>query len=222
MSEPKYSKISKFFIDNRTLRRIPLYSIFRNYLINRYVRKLMAHVTEIGDYSINHADIITASSEYKLKIGKFCSIAGGVSIILSSAHNMDWISTYPFIQTENTSVLDHVPDNQKRGILSAKGDIKIGNDVWIGKNVIILPGVNIGDGAVIGAGSVVTKKVSDYEVVAGNPAKHIKYRFKEEEINELKKIEWWNWSIEKIRDNRTLIESHDIKRFIEKFKTNIN
>lgn len=52
----------------------------------------------------------------------------------------------------------------------------IGNDVWIGRRVIILPGVHIGNGVIIGAGAVVTKDVPDYAVVAGNPARIIKYR----------------------------------------------
>ncbi|TWX67495.1 acetyltransferase [Colwellia sp. C1TZA3] len=54
--------------------------------------------------------------------------------------------------------------------------VTIGSDVWIGQRSIILPGVNVGDGAIIGAGSVVTKDVSPYEIVAGNPACHIKCR----------------------------------------------
>ena len=54
--------------------------------------------------------------------------------------------------------------------------VVIGNDVWIGGRVIILPGVKIGNGAIIGAGSVVTKDVSEYDVVAGNPARVIKNR----------------------------------------------
>lgn len=48
--------------------------------------------------------------------------------------------------------------------------IKIGNFVWIAVGAIILPGVTIGDGAVVGAGAVVTKDVSPYSVVVGNPA----------------------------------------------------
>lgn len=64
---------------------------------------------------------------------------------------------------------------KKQGYL-AEEPIYIGNDVWIGHRVIILPGVHIGDGCVIGAGSVVTKDTPDYSVVAGNPAKVIKYR----------------------------------------------
>jgi acetyltransferase-like isoleucine patch superfamily enzyme len=57
-----------------------------------------------------------------------------------------------------------------------KSPIKIGNDVWIGANATILKGVNIGDGAVIGAGSVVIRDIPEYAIVAGNPAKVIKYR----------------------------------------------
>lgn len=55
-------------------------------------------------------------------------------------------------------------------------EIVIGDDVWIGARVIILPGISVGKGAIIGAGSVVTKNVPEFSVVAGNPAKIIRYR----------------------------------------------
>jgi maltose O-acetyltransferase len=54
--------------------------------------------------------------------------------------------------------------------------VVIGNDVWIGTKVIILPGLNIGSHSIIGAGSVVTKNVPEYAIVAGSPAKIIKFR----------------------------------------------
>lgn len=54
--------------------------------------------------------------------------------------------------------------------------MKIGKNVWIGANCTILPGVNIGEGAVVAASSVVSKSVPDFAVVAGNPAKIVKYR----------------------------------------------
>ncbi|WP_425511191.1 CatB-related O-acetyltransferase [sulfur-oxidizing endosymbiont of Gigantopelta aegis] len=75
----------------------------------------------------------------------------------------------------------------------------MGNDVWICGNAIILSGVTIGDGAVIGNSAVVTRNVKPYSIVAGNPAKHIKYRFDSETISELLNIRWWNWPEEKIK-----------------------
>ena len=64
-----------------------------------------------------------------------------------------------------------------------------------------MSGVRIGNGAVIGAGSVVTRNVDDYAVVAGNPAKFVKFRFDETCINELLNMAWWDWSDEEINKN---------------------
>jgi virginiamycin A acetyltransferase len=66
--------------------------------------------------------------------------------------------------------------------------------------------VTIGDGAVIGAGSVVTKDIPSYCIAVGNPAKVIKKRFCESVIEQLVKIQWWNWSDDKIQRNRNLFE----------------
>jgi acetyltransferase-like isoleucine patch superfamily enzyme len=58
---------------------------------------------------------------------------------------------------------------------------EIGDDVWIGQGAIILAGIKIGEGAIVGAGSVVTKDIPPYAIVAGNPAKLLKYRFSDAE-----------------------------------------
>ena len=91
----------------------------------------------------------------------------------------------------------------------------IGNDVWIGRNVIIISGVKIGDGSVIGAGSVVTKDVPPYAIAAGNPAKIVRMRFDEETIKKLLKIEWWNWSLERVLANLPYLLSNDIAEFVK-------
>lgn len=78
--------------------------------------------------------------------------------------------------------------------------ITIGSDVWLGRNVIITNGANIGNGVIAAEGAVITKDIPDYAVVAGVPARIIKYRFLPYKIDALNKIAWWNWSDEKIRE----------------------
>ena len=50
------------------------------------------------------------------------------------------------------------------------------SDLWIGANSILVSGAKINDGAIVAAGSVVTKEVPANAIVAGSPAKVIKYR----------------------------------------------
>jgi len=78
-------------------------------------------------------------------------------------------------------------ERKTRGITTV-----IGNDVWIGASALVLKGVNVGDGVVIGAGSVVTKDVPPYAIVAGNPARVIRYRFDPVTIERLMACAWWN------------------------------
>ncbi len=85
----------------------------------------------------------------------------------------------------------------------------VGNDVWIGQDVVIKGGVKIGNGAVIGARSVVTKDIPPYAVAAGAPAKVIKYRFEQEKMDLLQKLQWWNWDTEKIYQNLDRLRSFD-------------
>lgn len=124
-------------------------------------------------------------------IGNYCSIADRVVFIAGGEHDKDWVSTYPFI--ERLKLENLVKFKKPR----FKGNISIGNDVWIGHGATILSGVSIGDGAVVGAMSVVTKDVPPYAIVVGSPAKVIKYRFTESQIEKLMKIQWWNYSEDK-------------------------
>lgn len=158
---------------------------------------------EIGDYTLGKPNIFGAKDN--IQIGKFCSIAGNVSFYTATDHNLKCASVYVFKFVDN---------NLPRSPLISKGKTIIGNDVWIGDSAIILDGVKVGDGAVIGARSVVTKNVKPYEVVAGVPANHIRYRFEEDIINKLLEIKWWNWPIEKIHKNVELLTSENIERLI--------
>ena len=94
----------------------------------------------------------------------------------------------------------------------------IGHDVWLGHGAIVLPGYNIGDGAAVGAGSVVTKDIPPYTIVAGQPAKTIRPRFKPETIAGMADLAWWDWEHDQLQvaldDFRTLAPD----RFIEKYR----
>ena len=170
---------------------------------------------EIGDYTYGHPKVRAFDRTTKLKIGKFCSIASGVQILLGGNHRPDWITTFPF-----TAFFDVWPEAKGiSGHPSSKGDVIIGNDVWIGTHSTILSGVNIGDGAVIGACSVVTQNVPPYGIVAGNPAKFIKKRFPDEVIKKLLEIAWWNWPEEKIREALPLFLTNNYSAVLAKYQT---
>jgi len=160
----------------------------------------------IGVGSYGFPKIYDWGDEASLTIGKYCSVADNVSILLGGEHHSNWITTYPFniLNYSNSNI-----DDKK-----SKGNVTIGNDVWIGNNVLILSGVTIGDGAIIGAGSVVTKNVAPYQIVGGNPAKLIRKRFTDDQIAALLKISWWNWSDRKIQENIEDILSGNIENFI--------
>lgn len=121
-------------------------------------------------------------------IGKFCSIASNVSIG-GSSHPIVWVSTSPVFYANRDSIKQKYSRFERVESLTTN----IGHDVWIGKGVLIKAGVEIGTGAVIGMGAVVTKDVSPYEIVAGNPARVIRRRFSESTIEALLRTEWWDW-----------------------------
>ncbi len=62
-------------------------------------------------------------------------------------------------------------------------EIVIEDDVWIGHGVIVMQGVTIGEGSIVAAGSIVTKSVTPYSIVGGNPCKEIRKRFSDSEID---------------------------------------
>jgi len=166
---------------------------------------------EIGQFTYGIPTVFAGflHPEVKLKIGRFCSIAEGVTIYLGGNHRTNQVTTYPFIffpddwpQAKQLRVGDVGP--------VSRGNVVIGNDVWIGRRASILSGVTIGDGAVIGAESVVADDVEPYSIVAGNPARLIRKRFDEETIRKLSELKWWYWPIEKIDKNLNVICSNNV------------
>jgi virginiamycin A acetyltransferase len=150
--------------------------------------------TKIGKFTrINHASHLGSCV-----IGSFVA-CGGRLIVRSSDHytcyaNMqDW--TQKMIVTSDLKVV-----GKKRRCVEVK------SASWLGDSVIILPGGSVGYGAVVGAGSVVTKPVPDFAVAVGSPARVIKYRFPSHCIQFLLETRWWDWTPEKIRENKMFFE----------------
>lgn len=121
---------------------------------------------------------------YNLQIGKYSSLAEDILFLINVEHN------FKAVYQGTISLWNK--NNEKR-ITSRKGQIIIENDCWIGHGSTILNGVTIHNGAIVAANAVVTKDVPPYAIVAGNPARVVKYRFDEKTIERFLKIEWWNW-----------------------------
>jgi len=153
----------------------------------------------------------------KLIIGSYCSIGSGAVFMMAGnqGHNKEWLSTYPFFFQAN------IFKDAKNGFEKA-GNTVIENDVWIGSEAMIMPGVKIGNGAIIAARAVVVKDVAPYTVVGGNPATLIKSRFEKEEIEQLLRMKWWNWSEDKIKECMPLICSSEISKLFDYWTLNKN
>ncbi len=135
-------------------------------------------------------------------IGNFCSIGPEVILGGLGRHPVNHFSTHPafysphlragrsFIENETFDELPHTT---------------VGSDVWIGAKAIILDGLKVGDGALIGAGALVNKEVPPYAVVAGVPAKVIRYRFDDEIIEAMMQWKWWNLPLDKIQKISSII-----------------
>lgn len=161
-----------------------------------FERNVLYHFPFIGD---------------KLIIGKFCALAKGVQFIMNGAnHKLSGFSTFPFYIFGN----GWEKSMPQPGDLPYKGDTVIGNDVWIGYKALIMPGVKIGSGAIISSRSVVTSDVPAYAVVGGNPAKVIKKRFPDEIIEALENLAWWDWPVDKITQNLSVIMSNDLEALL--------
>lgn len=138
-------------------------------------------IVKVGNYSYGMLEVnYWGNSQERLEIGNFVSIADNVKFILGGNHPTTTFTTYPF----KVKIF-----GEKKEALT-KGKIRVEDDVWIGMNSLILSGITIKQGAVIAAGSVVTKDVPAYAIVGGNPAKVLKYRFSQEIIAEMLKIDF--------------------------------
>ncbi len=145
----------------------------------------------------------------KLYIGDYVCIGAEVVILMGGnhTHRVDWFSLYPF--------MDYIEE-----AYIGKGDTHVGDGAWLGMRAMIMPGVSIGEGAVVAANSVVTKDVAPYSIVAGSPAKHIKYRFAPSIVEELLALKIYDWPEDKFNALKRYLcadDIHQLKQAAQKF-----
>ncbi|AKJ15644.1 acetyltransferase [Streptomyces incarnatus] len=158
-----------------------------------------------GATGFEHLNVLYAYGPERLVIGRYCAIASGTRFLMAGAdHPTMGVSTFPFTMfggrwTEET--LDIVTS------MPSRGDTVIGNDVWFGHQVTVMPGVRIGDGAIIAAGAVVTADVPPYTIVGGNPARPIRQRFSDADVEQLLRAAWWDWPADLVTEHARTIMS---------------
>jgi chloramphenicol O-acetyltransferase type B len=188
--------------------RIGYMALLKNVTFGQYNwtgKKVYIENTSIGDFSyISDGCVIQEAT-----IGKFCSFGPNILIAPGKHPTKTFVSTHPALFSNPTYCQKNFFDKDYH---NPERHVTIGNDVWICANVVITDGVTIGDGAIIGANAVVTTDIEPYSIVGGVPAKLIRKRFEENEIDYLLNIKWWNKDLKWIEKNASRFL--DIKKFV--------
>ena len=181
-----------------------------------YLRPLVTDPRiEVGEYTyyddpddalgFERNAFLYAHGPERLIIGRYCAIASGVRFIMPGANHADLgPSTFPFgifgePWAERT--MDLVMGAPSRG------DTVVGNDVWLSYRALVLPGVTIGHGAIVAAASVVATDIPPYAIVGGNPARVIRRRYDDEDVERLLRAAWWDWPVELVTEHGRTIMS---------------
>jgi phosphonate metabolism protein (transferase hexapeptide repeat family) len=190
-------------------------AVLRNAKLGRFTEikeRVAFSDAELGDYSYveRQAEVIYA------KIGKFCAIAANTRIN-ALEHPLERVSQHKMTYRANEYFLGAKLDSDFRARRQGKS-VETGNDVWIGHGAIIKPGVKIGHGAVVAAGAIVTRDVLPYAIVAGVPAKFMRWRFEPKISARIITLAWWDWGHDRlagaIEDMRVL----SAEAFLEKYE----
>ncbi|WP_454914673.1 chloramphenicol acetyltransferase [Xanthobacter sediminis] len=166
---------------------------------------------EMGDYSyvVNDADIASA------RIGKFCSIAAMTR--LNPGNHPTWRASQSHFTYRASAYFPGETDEAEFFAWRRAQQLTLGHDVWIGHGAIVLAGRSVGTGAVVAAGAVVTKDVPAYAIVAGVPARLVKWRFPTDIAARLQALAWWDWSHEALHGALGDFRALPVAAFLEKY-----
>ena len=172
--------------------------------------------TDVGEYTyfadpedptgFERHNVLYHYGPERLVIGRYCAVARETRFIMGAANHRIGLSTFPFPMF-GASWADSMDLYADRPV---RGDTVIGNDVWIGYGAVILPGSRIGDGAIVAAGAVVGGEVPPYGVVAGNPAKLVRRRLSDSDVERMLRIAWWDWPVPLVSEHVRLIMGDDV------------
>ncbi|MGH6907759.1 MAG: DapH/DapD/GlmU-related protein [Aestuariivirga sp.] len=168
--------------------------------------------SELGDYSYieRHAQVIYA------RIGKFCAVAAN-ACINALEHPIARVSQHKITYRANEYFVGAKLDKAFRERRMAK-IVELGHDVWVGQGAILMPGVRIGHGAVIAAGAVVTRDVAPYAIVAGVPARFLKWRFEPKISERIMALAWWDWKHDRLAEAIGDMQALDAEAFADKYQ----
>lgn len=147
---------------------------------------------ELGDYSYMERG---AEAIYTT-VGKFCAIASNTRLNALN-HPIERVTQHKISYRPNEYFVGAKIDKGFREQRQSKR-VTIGHDVWIGHGSVVMPGISIGHGAVVAAGAVVTKDVEPYAIVAGVPARRIKWRFPQTIRERMIVLAWWDWGHDRL------------------------
>lgn len=187
-------------------------SVVRRFLALRGATSPRDSLLTMGVHSYGQPNVRRyAGDEEIVTIGDYVSIADCVTLIPGGNHRLDWVSAFPFRERLG------LPGARADGHPSSRGPIVIGNDVWIGRGAVVLSGVTVGHGAVIGAEAVVARDVRPYAIVVGNPAREIRRRFSDEQVEALLRIAWWSWPEGRVFREVEALNGGDPDEFIRRW-----
>lgn len=167
---------------------------------------------ELGDYSY----VERGAEAIYTTIGKFCAIAANTRLNALD-HPIRRVTQHKISYRPNEYFVGAKIDKDFRE-KRRKARVTIGHDVWIGHGAVVMRGIAIGHGAVVAAGAVVTRNVEPYAIVAGVPARRIKWRFTKSIRERIIALAWWDWEHDRLAAAAADMRDLTVKDFLGKYR----